>query len=100
MALLKQIQSSDDVKKLNEEELPLLAAEIRERLLSTISETGGHIGPNLGVVELTIGLHRIFNTPKDRFVFDVAHLFLWWLICLCCGSFVSAVAPLFLLLLL
>ena len=73
MALLEQIQSPDDVKKLNEEELPLLAAEIRERLLSTISKTGGHIGPNLGVVELTIGLHRVFNTPEDRFVFDVAH---------------------------
>ncbi len=73
MALLEQIQSPDDVKKLSEEELPLLAAEIRERLLSTISKTGGHIGPNLGVVELTIGLHRVFNTPEDRFVFDVAH---------------------------
>ena len=73
MALLEQIKSPDDVKQLSEEELPLLATEIRERLLSTVSKNGGHIGPNLGVVELTIGLHRVFNTPKDRFVFDVAH---------------------------
>ena len=73
MALLETIQSPDDVKQLSEEQLPLLAAEIRERLLATISKNGGHIGPNLGVVELTIGLHRVFNTPKDRFVFDVAH---------------------------
>ena len=73
MALLENIRSPEDVKKLSETELPTLAAEIRERLLSTTSENGGHIGPNLGVVELTIGLHRVFNTPKDRFVFDVAH---------------------------
>lgn len=73
MALLEQIQSPKDVKKLSEEELPVLATEIRERILSTTSKNGGHIGPNLGVVELTIGLHRIFNTPEDRFVFDVAH---------------------------
>lgn len=73
MSLLETIQSPDDVKKLSAAELPRLASEIRERILSTTSENGGHIGPNLGVVELTIGLHRIFNTPKDRFVFDVAH---------------------------
>ena len=73
MALLERIQSPDDVKKLNDEELPLLAAEIRKRILAATSKNGGHIGPNLGVVELTIGLHRVFNTPKDRFVFDVAH---------------------------
>jgi 1-deoxy-D-xylulose-5-phosphate synthase len=73
MALLEHIQSPDDVKKLSEEELPLLAAEIRERIVSTTSKNGGHIGPNLGVVELTLGLHRVFNTPEDRFVFDVAH---------------------------
>jgi 1-deoxy-D-xylulose-5-phosphate synthase len=73
MALLEQIQSPDDVKKLSADQLPELAAEIRERIISTTSNNGGHVGPNLGVVELTIGLHRIFNTPKDRFVFDVAH---------------------------
>ena len=73
MALLENIQSPEDVKKLSDKELPVLAAEIRERLLLATSKNGGHIGPNLGVVELTIGLHRVFNTPKDRFVFDVAH---------------------------
>jgi len=73
MSLLDRIKSPDDVKQLSEEELPHLAKEIRERLLSTVSKNGGHIGPNLGVVELTIGLHRVFDTPKDRFTFDVAH---------------------------
>ena len=73
MGLLECIQSPDDVKKLTEAELPKLAAEIRERIIQTTSQNGGHVGPNLGVVELTIGLHRVFNTPKDRFIFDVAH---------------------------
>jgi 1-deoxy-D-xylulose-5-phosphate synthase len=73
MGLLERIQSPEDVKKLSEAELPQLATEIRERIISATSQNGGHVGPNLGVVELTIGLHRVFNTPKDRFVFDVAH---------------------------
>ena len=73
MSLLSRIQSPDDIKQLSEQQLPQLAAEIRERIIATTSLNGGHIGPNLGVVELTIGLHRIFNTPKDRFVFDVSH---------------------------
>jgi len=73
MGLLERIESPEDVKKLSEAELPELAAEIRERIISTTSKNGGHVGPNLGVVELTIGLHRVFNTPKDRFVFDVSH---------------------------
>lgn len=73
MSLLDRIQSPADVKKLKFDELPQLAAEIRQRIIATTSQNGGHVGPNLGVVELTIGLHRVFNTPKDRFVFDVAH---------------------------
>ncbi|MEM7789993.1 MAG: 1-deoxy-D-xylulose-5-phosphate synthase [Verrucomicrobiota bacterium] len=73
MSLLAQIHSPKDVKGLSTEQLPQLATEIREKLLEITSKNGGHIGPNLGVVELTIGLHRIFNTPKDRFVFDVSH---------------------------
>ena len=73
MSLLAQIQSPDDVKKLTLEELPQLAQEIRERVIATTSKNGGHVGPNLGVVELTIGLHRVFNTPVDRFCFDVSH---------------------------
>jgi 1-deoxy-D-xylulose-5-phosphate synthase len=73
MSLLASIQSPADVKKLKPEELPQLAQEIRERVIQTTAKNGGHVGPNLGVVELTIGLHRIFNTPEDRFCFDVAH---------------------------
>jgi 1-deoxy-D-xylulose-5-phosphate synthase len=73
MALLNRIQSPADVKSLDAGQLPQLAEEIRQRLIETTSKNGGHIGPNLGVVELTVALHRAFNTPKDRFVFDVAH---------------------------
>ncbi|MDQ8193469.1 1-deoxy-D-xylulose-5-phosphate synthase [Coraliomargarita sp. SDUM461004] len=73
MSLLARIQSPSDVKKLSSEQLPQLAQEIRERVIQTTSKNGGHVGPNLGVVELTIGLHRVFNTPTDRFCFDVAH---------------------------
>lgn len=71
--LLSAIQSPDDVKKLMDIQLPDLAAEIRHSLISSLARTGGHLGPNLGVVELTIALHRVFSTPKDKFVFDVAH---------------------------
>ena len=72
-SLLPTIKSPVDVKKLPEEELPALAQEIREELIGILSQTGGHLGPNLGVVELTIALHRVFSTPKDKFVFDVSH---------------------------
>jgi len=71
--LLTNIKSPDDVKKLSEDKLPQLAQEIRDRLIQSLSETGGHLGPNLGVVELTIALHRVFNTPEDKFTFDVSH---------------------------
>ncbi|MBT61985.1 MAG: 1-deoxy-D-xylulose-5-phosphate synthase [Puniceicoccaceae bacterium] len=73
MSLLERIQSPADVKNLDPEQLPQLAQEIRDRIIQTTSQNGGHVGPNLGVVELTIGLHRVFNTPEDRFCFDVAH---------------------------
>ena len=72
-SLLDSIHGPDDLKKLSVEQLPLLAEEIRQRLINITSVNGGHIGPNLGVVELTIAMHRVFDTPKDRFVFDVAH---------------------------
>ncbi|MBU6171020.1 MAG: 1-deoxy-D-xylulose-5-phosphate synthase [Verrucomicrobia bacterium] len=71
--LLQAIQSPEDVKKIADAELPDLAAEIRHSLITSLSQTGGHLGPNLGVVELSIALHRVFSTPKDKFVFDVAH---------------------------
>src|SRR5581483_6051861 len=71
--LLDHIRSPRDVKRLSVPELQQLAAEIREELINVLSKTGGHLGPNLGVVELTIALHYVFNTPEDRFVFDVSH---------------------------
>src|SRR5215510_10473093 len=71
--LLDGIHSPADVKALPEENLAQLAQEVRDELIKVLSQTGGHLGPNLGVVELTIALHRVFNTPHDRFVFDVSH---------------------------
>lgn len=73
LRLLDQISSPDDVKGLCVEQLPQLAQEIREELIHVTAKNGGHVGPNLGVVELTIALHRVFSTPRDKFVFDVAH---------------------------
>jgi 1-deoxy-D-xylulose-5-phosphate synthase len=70
---LSRIKSPADVKKLSMVELERLAEEIRERLILGVSKTGGHIGPNLGVVELTIAMHYVFDTPQDSFVFDVSH---------------------------
>jgi len=71
--LLSTIHSPDDVKKLADEDLPKLADEIRRTLIDSLSKTGGHLGPNLGVVELTVAMHRVFSTPEDQFVFDVSH---------------------------
>ena len=71
--LLDAIHSPDDVKGLSATQLPQLAAEVREELIRVTARQGGHVGPNLGVVELTIALHRVFSTPRDKFVFDVAH---------------------------
>ncbi len=71
--LLDGIRSPADVKALREQDLPQLAQEVRDELVKVLSQTGGHLGPNLGVVELTIALHRIFETPRDRFVMDVSH---------------------------
>lgn len=73
MSLLASIQSPADLKALDRDQLPSLAAEIRDRILQVTSHNGGHIGPNLGVVELTIALHRVFDSPTDRFIFDVSH---------------------------
>ncbi len=70
---LDMINSPADVKLLTIDQLQVLAQEIREELINVLSKTGGHLGPNLGVVELTIALHRVFESPKDRFVWDVSH---------------------------
>ena len=72
-ALLESIHSPADVKKLNSTQLAELAEEIRVFLIQTLSKTGGHLGPNLGVVELTLALHSVFDTPSDKLVFDVSH---------------------------
>lgn len=72
-SLLKGINSPQDLKVLPADKLPELAAEIRRTLIHTLSKTGGHLAPNLGLVELSIALHRVFNTPKDKILFDVSH---------------------------
>ena len=71
--LLENIDSPADLKKLPESDLSSLAQEIRDELIESLSETGGHLGPNLGVVELSIALHRVFETPADKILFDVSH---------------------------
>ena len=73
MTLLERIRSPRDLKELSAEELPQLAAEIRDSLIRVITKNGGHLGPNLGVVELTIALHRVFDSPVDRILFDTGH---------------------------
>ena len=70
---LPEIRCPADVKRLTEKQLLLLPAKVRHDLIQTLSNTGGHLGPNLGVVELTIALHRVFDSPKDKFIFDVSH---------------------------
>ena len=71
--LLASITSPGDLKRLTPEQLTLLAAEIRDFLVAKVSRTGGHLGPNLGVVETTLALHRVFDSPRDRVLFDTGH---------------------------
>lgn len=71
--ILDRINRPDDIKKLNSEELALLAGEIREFLIEKVEITGGHLASNLGVVELTLALHRVFDFPQDHLIFDVGH---------------------------
>lgn len=73
MSLLDRVEETKNIKKLSEKELKLLAKEIRRELILVTSETGGHLGPNLGVVELTLALHRFLNFPEDKLIFDVGH---------------------------
>jgi 1-deoxy-D-xylulose-5-phosphate synthase len=72
-SILQSIHSPADLKLLNYDQMAKLAEEIRESLIQTLSKTGGHLGPNLGVVELTLALHTVFETPQDRILFDVSH---------------------------
>ncbi len=73
MPLLEAIDSPEDLRKLSEKDLPRLAREIRQTIIETVSETGGHLAPCLGVVELTLALHYVFNTPEDAIIWDVGH---------------------------
>ncbi len=73
MSLLARIEGPDDLKALRPDQLPALAAEIRAFLVDEVARTGGHLGPNLGVVELTMAIHRVFDSPKDAVVFDTGH---------------------------
>src|SRR3954467_6991611 len=71
--LLARVQGPQDLRRLSAEELAVLAAEIRDFLVAKVSRTGGHLGPNLGVVEMTLALHRVFDSPRDRLLFDTGH---------------------------
>lgn len=71
--ILEHINGPEDIKQLNKEERAALAGEVRHCLLQKVSEHGGHVGPNLGIVEATIAMHYVFNSPTDRFIFDVSH---------------------------
>jgi len=73
VTLLERINGPEDLRELSQDQLAVLAAEIRDVLVETVTRTSGHLGPNLGVVELTIALHRVFDSPKDKLVFDTGH---------------------------
>ncbi len=73
MSILNGISQPSDLRNLNDSEMAALAQEIREYLVNTITSTGGHLGPNLGVVELTLAIHRVFDSPNDRIIFDTGH---------------------------
>ena len=73
MSLLESINGPEDLKDLSQDQLALLASEIRDVLIETTNRTSGHLGPNLGVVELTMAMHRVFDSPKDKLVFDTGH---------------------------
>ncbi len=71
--ILDRVNSTEDLKKLTTKEKEILAKDIRELIIETVSKNGGHLASNLGVVELTIALHSVFNTPKDKIIWDVGH---------------------------
>lgn len=73
MSILDRVNSPKDLKKLNNDELNELCGDIRKELINTVSQTGGHLASNLGVVELTVAMHKVFNSPHDQIVFDVGH---------------------------
>ena len=72
-SILDHIAGPSDMKQLSDTELTLLANELRSEVISAVSETGGHLGSSLGVVEITVALHAVFNTPLDKVIWDVGH---------------------------
>ena len=73
MKILDNITSPEDVKKLSQNELPILAREIREKIIETAVKNGGHLASNLGIADTTVALHRVFSCPEDSIIFDVGH---------------------------
>ena len=73
MGLLETITDPRDLSRLSDAQMVVLAQEIRDFLIANVSQTGGHLGPNLGVVELTLAIHRVFDSPRDSIVFDTGH---------------------------
>ena len=71
--LIDQINYPSDLRKLKKEQLEEVSKDLRNELIDVVSETGGHLGAGLGVIELTVALHYVFNTPKDKLVWDVSH---------------------------
>src|SRR4029453_290922 len=71
--LLRSLRGPEDLRALPTDQLPALASEIRDALVTSVAKTGGHLGPNLGCVELTIALHRVFDSPREPIVFDTGH---------------------------
>ena len=71
--LLDRIRTREDLRALDDKDLPQLAAELRQETIDAVSVTGGHLGAGLGVVELTVALHHVFDTPHDRLIWDVGH---------------------------
>ncbi|HOH18712.1 MAG TPA: 1-deoxy-D-xylulose-5-phosphate synthase N-terminal domain-containing protein, partial [Bacilli bacterium] len=73
MINIEQITCPSDIKKMNIKELEQLAGQVRQFIIENVSKTGGHLSANLGVVELSIALHYVFNSPHDKLIFDVGH---------------------------
>ena len=72
-SILDKINFASDIRQLTEKDLSILSDQVRQEMIESVSETGGHLGAGLGVVELTVALHYVFNTPYDRLIFDVGH---------------------------